>query len=118
MIATVQLILGQGGQETSTAMWIALLTLIATNLLQLAKQWLDGRQRIEEAERVAKATREVKITMEASTQAAAKRMDEMATSIEVVHKATNSIKDELVEAVRKEATLQGAKDEREKGGKP
>ncbi len=121
---------------TSSAVWAALLTLIVTNLAQLAKQWMDGRDRKLEADRVeaaakaaATAAKEVKTTLDTSTKAAAekaeevrdtlvatadkaaKRMDDMVSSIEVIHKATNSIKDELVASARSEGLLQGAKDE-------
>lgn len=40
------------------------------------------------------------------------KFEKVDKNVEQIHKATNSMKDELVAEVRKAATLQGAKDER------
>lgn len=48
---------------------------------------------------------------------ALRKIEEQTKQIEVIHKATNSMKDELVEEVRAASKAMGVKEEREREGK-
>ncbi len=105
--------------------WIALLALIATNVAQLVKQFLDGRERRldaasvrEDARLAAELSRQVKKDLaEATLSLASKvegarvdadeKMDAIVKQVEVVHKATNSIKDDLVASTAKASHAEG-----------
>ena len=96
----------------SDVFWQAIIAGAVTIILA----WMNQRTKraVEKvADDAASHVETVKETLEKKSQEEANTIQTLAQKVEEVHIATNSIKDELVQEVRKAALLQGAKDERE-----
>ncbi len=85
---------------TGWAVIISAVFLGLTQLLQMVLSYLRDRD-------AARKVGEVKTALKATDDITTKRLEDVAAKVEIVHKATNSIKDELVAATDKAARAEG-----------
>ena len=89
LLIMAQAQMGISGSNTATAfLWVTLLTLIVTNVTALVKQWLDSRERRDEAERVrlnaeaaAKAVQQVKVALRNTNESIGGQLEQIHTLV-------------------------------------
>ena len=90
-------------QLALVAVVVTLVNAVMALVTLVVKEWLDERREVRARESEARLAAELASTNKRTS-------DELAAGIDVVHKATNSMKDELVEEVRKASYAKGLKD--------
>ncbi len=90
----------------SDSVWLAIVGLVAL----VIKEYFDRLRARDAAQKVEK----VKVDLASSSKDTDRKLDSVAEKIEIVHKATNSMKDQLVEAVRDASFAKGVQSELDK----
>jgi hypothetical protein len=88
------------------AVWLALFGLIGLVL----KEYFDSRR----GQRAAQLVEKVKTDLQRDTMAQNAKLETVVEKVEEIHKATNSMKDELVRKTEAEALARGGFEERER----
>ena len=119
----------------SEAVWLGLIGILALVVKEYFdyKKWRISNEKAEDkakemkeaalnaarqvAEELAREAEMVRERLGRNTEANKAAVAEVAEKVEEVHKATNSVKDQLLALTDKEAHARGVKDERERAGR-